>query len=311
MDITEKINLTYPLPIAKLYQAMRLTADPKERVYRQITLLAETVQYLALIGLGNYIHLGQPESKVEAARRDLEQPTLENWIQMLKVVSRKLMSADPTFLSVSHGVIYRGAHPITNGVKALCKIAHLPMPKRVMLYHFWDTVAEFHYKKIFHGILTAEEAAEVSQPLEESLNHWLGTLATLQERPLLHIARLNWQSPYNIYIGSNLSTGTMPSPFEYKNNKPIYHNYVYLHWVAHNEFILLHPFFVYDPETATIYRYSELAFNDISQEDEAVLKCPYEVPPGVKETISLKIDLALVLGTKGRPRWHRPKEYDL
>jgi len=117
-------------------------------------------------------------------------------------------------------------------------------------------------------------------------------LATLYERPLVHIARLGWQSPYNVYIGCNLTAGISPVPYEFKNDKPVYHNYVYLHWVANNEFILLYPFFVYDEESAVLYRYSEL-----SEEKETILTCPYDVPTGVKSSLFLKIDPTLTLGS--------------
>ena len=53
MSISEKIRLHYPLPIAKLYEAMRLENESRQRVRRMVDLFEGTVQYVSLLGLAS------------------------------------------------------------------------------------------------------------------------------------------------------------------------------------------------------------------------------------------------------------------
>ena len=65
MSATEKIRLHYPLPIAKLYESMRLENEPQLRVQKLLTLFEGLIQYLALVGLAGYTHLELSNQDVE------------------------------------------------------------------------------------------------------------------------------------------------------------------------------------------------------------------------------------------------------
>ena len=61
MSTTDTIRLHYPLPLAKLYEAMRLETEPRQRVRKLVDLFERTTQYLVLVGLawlGQELSLG-------------------------------------------------------------------------------------------------------------------------------------------------------------------------------------------------------------------------------------------------------------
>ena len=100
MGVTEKIKFSSPLPIAKLYEAMQLETEPRERTRRLIDLFERTSQYLVLIGLSCYLKQELSDDKVESLRPGLARPSLGHWVELLKAISKSLRTNDPHFLNV-------------------------------------------------------------------------------------------------------------------------------------------------------------------------------------------------------------------
>ncbi len=298
MNTVEKIRLHYPLPIAKLYESMRLENQVQLRVRKMIDLFEGTVQHLSLVGLGLCLHTGTLNNKVKAARLDLGKPSLGHWLTLLKTITDALNTQTPTFLSTNLRYIYRD-EPIADAVQTLSQCTGLKPPKKVGLIHFLDAVVQFRNKKIGHGSLARAEARQVSQPLEAALNQWLENIPTLYDRRLLHIARVEWQTPAFVYTGTNLNAGTSLDPFRLEGDKAVDNDCVYLHLPASGELISLYPFFVYDNDTYILYTYSEL-----SNKQQPILKCPYEAP-GAVPTRTLNLDKSVILSS-GQPAAVKP-----
>ena len=79
MSTAEDIRLHYPLPIAKLYEAMQLEVEPRQRVFKLVDLYERTAQYLVLAGLAHSARLALQDPKVDALRPGLERPSLGHW----------------------------------------------------------------------------------------------------------------------------------------------------------------------------------------------------------------------------------------
>jgi hypothetical protein len=92
MSTAEDIRLHYPLPIAKLYEAMQLEREPRQRVRKLVDLYERTAQYLALAGLAHCARLELQDPRVEALRSGLERPSLGHWVGLLKMLSGALRS---------------------------------------------------------------------------------------------------------------------------------------------------------------------------------------------------------------------------
>ena len=168
MSAIDKIKLHYPLPIAKLYESMRLEGETRQRVRRLVDLFERTSQYLVLVGLASYLQQGLSDDKVEELRSGLTRPSLGHWVELLKALSRSLRPHDPAFLTADPVYTYKD-EPIGVVPQILAQVAGLQSPKKVMLHHFLDTVVEFRNKKIGHGMLSVFEANQVAQPLEAAL----------------------------------------------------------------------------------------------------------------------------------------------
>jgi len=211
MSTGENIRLCYPLPIAKLYEAVQLESEPRQRVRKLIDLYERTSQYLVLVGLASCAHYGVSDPKVETLRPGLERPSLGHWIELLKALSRALRPHDPAFLTAEPRHVYKD-DVISAAAQAVARIANVRLPKRIMMHHFLDALVEFRNKKIGHGVLSSFEARQVSTPLEKGLAQWLGGLSTLHERRLLHVARVEWQAGRFLCTGTNLNAGTSLTP---------------------------------------------------------------------------------------------------
>jgi hypothetical protein len=172
MDTKASIKLRCPLPIAKLYEAMDLESELRQRVRKLVDLFERTSQYLVLVGLATYRHAGLLDPKVEALRPGLTRPSLGHWVGLLKTLSQALRPHDLKFLTEEPDHMYKDDF-ISAAVHTLAQITGVKSPKRVGLHHFLDTMVEFRNRKIGHGMLSHFEAKQVSQPLEDALIQWL------------------------------------------------------------------------------------------------------------------------------------------
>lgn len=290
METAQKIRLSYPLPIAKLYESMSLEVEPRQRVRKQVELFERTVQYLALVGLALYNEHALSDPKVESSRSGLGLPSLGHWVALLKVLSQALRPQEPTFLTPEPGKVYKD-DALSGATETLAQSLGQAPPKKVLLHHFLDQMVEFRNKKIGHGVLSLAEAKQVVQPLDAALAQWLEELPLLQERALIHVAQVDWQATRFVYLGANLNSGTSRTPFKFERESAITPNAVYLHDPAQQSFIPLHPFFYYDPDRDLLYLYSELA-----AQGSPLLRCPYEAP-GAELTYTLDLDSTCILGT--------------
>ena len=84
MSIVDQIRLSYPLPIAKLYEAMYLENEPRQRVRKLIDLFEGISHYLVLVGLASYIYHELSDPKVEEFRSKLERASLGSLEEMIE-----------------------------------------------------------------------------------------------------------------------------------------------------------------------------------------------------------------------------------
>ncbi|MCB0164247.1 MAG: ATP-binding protein [Anaerolineae bacterium] len=289
MSIVENIRLHYPLPVAKLYEAMMLESEPRQRVRKLVDLFERTSQYLVLVGLACYQQQNLSDSQVETLRPDLTRPSLGHWVGLLKALSRCLRPNDPNFLTADPRQNYKD-EPIGTAVETVRQALGLNSLKNVLLHHFLDTMVEFRNKKIGHGDLSLAEAEQVQQPLEAAITQWLGELLTLYERHLLYVTDVKWQNQCFVYVGTKLNTGTSLEAFQLEGDQGLDDKTVYLHFPANNNLVPLWPYFIYHPHTQVLYTYSEL-----SNQDEPLLRCSYHAP-GAAPLLTISADKALIVG---------------
>jgi len=292
MDISQVIRLEYPLPIAKLYEAMCLETEPRQRVRRQVELFERTCQYLVLVGLACYNHHALSDSKVETARQYLGRPSLGHWVSTVKALSRALAPHEPDFLTADPARIYR-SDAISGAVEAISQIIGTDVPKKLRLHHFLDAVVEFRNKRVGHGLLSPAEAHAVSPRLEAGLTHWLGDIDFLRERDLIYVAQVRYETSQYICVGTRLSSGTSLTPAELSRENPVDPKRVYLYCPKGDELYALHPFFHYDEYTQLLYLYAGL-----SAQERLILRCPYDAP-GAETEYTEDLDKTYILGTAG------------
>ncbi len=289
MSITEKIRLSYPFPIAKLFEAMWLEVDSRHRVRKLIDLFEGITQYLVLIGLATYIHHKVSDPYVEKLRPGLEKPSLGHWVSLLTTIAQSIRPHDPTFLTTDPKRAYKD-DAILEASRKLSEVLEMPAQfQKIELTKFLRILVEFRNKKFGHGSLYTFEAEQVNEPLEAALGQWLEELSTLQQKHMVSIARVESKYPHFVYIGTNLNSGAALSLFKLNADKTIIENRVYLYSPANTDFIPLYPFFVFNNDTYLLYVYSEL-----SNQRKPILKCPYEIP-GAK-IIQLDLDPSIILG---------------
>ncbi len=289
MDTEVAIRTQYPYPIAKLYEAVVLENEPRQRVRKLMNLFEHTAQYLALVGLADYNRRGLSDPKVETFRPGLARPALGLWVDLLKAIAQALQADDPTFLTADPRYIYK-KEPIGQVVPLLREMMGLAAIKKVRLVHFLDTVVEFRNKKIGHGDLALAEAEQVKERLEAALTQWLGELTTLHERHLLFINEVKWEAQRFAYLGTRLNTGTFLEPLQLEGQAGLDSQQVYLHRPAQEDLLPLHPFFIYNPHTQVLYLYSER-----SNQGDLLLRCPYHAP-GAEPYLTVADDPTLVVG---------------
>lgn len=291
MSTEEDISLHYPLPIAKLYEAMRLETEPRLRVTKLVELFQGTVRYLALIGLADYIQRGSPDPEVEGCRAGLDKPSLGHWVNLLTATARALRLHPGPLYGVYPDQVYR-EDAVFESAQHMARILGKPTQfKKIKLAAFLDMVVQFRNRKTGHGTLTTLEARQVADPLEAGLTQWLQTLPVLRDRHLVYVARVEWREPRFVFGGTKLNCGTSLKRFESSGDKPVTHNRAYLHDPSSEDFLPLYPFFVYDDDARLLYIYEEL-----STQRQLSLRCPYEVP-GAEPTHHLAIDVSFVLGS--------------
>lgn len=292
MSPIEKIRLQYPLPIAKLYEAMALESEPQLRVQKQIQLFEGVIQYLALMGLAGYSQLGLSNPYVEEMRAELGRPSLGHWVGLLKNLFQTLRPHD---LGITYVPDLNLSHQDDAVIEVTRLIAQMIGQKsgfqKIPQGKFLDTMVELRNKRMGHGSLALGEARLIVGPLETALIEWLETISILQNQHLLYIHRVEWQDPHYACTGTHLNKGVLLNPLRLDRDQPIKPNQVYLHNPASNSFLLLHPFFSFNPDTRLVYMYSEL-----SKQQELILKCLYETA-GVEAILTFGLDKALVIGS--------------
>ena len=274
MSIVDQIRLSYPLPIAKLYEAMYLENEPRQRVRKLIDLFEGISCHLVLIGLASYIYHELLDPKVEEFRPRLERATLGSWLELLIAIDAALRCNDQSSLLADPKRIHRD-DSIFKARRMLTKLSTGRSSKirKLRLSHFFDSVVQFRNKKIGHGSLSLLEAKTVLKPLESAISQWLAELSILHQQHLVYIDRVEWQDPHFVCYGTNLNSGTSLIPFELTRDRPITHGHVYLYQPASGSLIQLYPFFVFDNNTHVLYVYDEL-----SGKQELILRCPFESP---------------------------------
>jgi hypothetical protein len=293
MSAVEKIRLQYPLPIAKLYESVRLESEARQRIRKLVDLFERTTQYLVLIGLAGYQDQGLSDPKVEELRPGLARPSLGHWVELLKALSKALRPTDPTFLTTDPGYIYKD-EPIGAAINLIRTLLGVE-PKKALLHVFLDTLVEFRNKKIGHGDLSLAEAEQVKQLLEESLIQWLSSLAPLSDRHLLYLDKIEVQARRHVYLGTHLNTGVLLDPFRLEGDAVLDDKQVYLYWPDSQQWLSLQPFFVYHQHIPALYTYSEL-----SAQGEPLLRCFYHAP-GAAPFVTLAADKLLIVGSTPSP----------
>ncbi len=293
MSILDQIRLSYPLPIARLYEIMQLETEPQLRVQKIVFLFEGTIRYLALIGLASYVHYSLIDTNVEMARAKLKQPSFGHWLNLLRSTAAALVNAD--FYLLVHDFSHKYERDsILEASQVLSRIlGHSHGFQKVELDKFLGKVIDFRNRKIGHDVpLSVREAIDVLTPLEAAINQWLEELAILHQQQLVYIVDVKWDEPFFSYNGISLNSGATLTRFKKEGNDRISPRKVYLYNPMNGHFISLFPFFVFDRNADLLYIYSELS------EDKkltSLLKCPYPIPGG--ETIyRLDIDVSKIVG---------------
>lgn len=285
MSIEESIRLVYPLPLAKVYEAVRLETEPRLRVRKLIEFYEETIRYLALVGLASYTHHGLATEKVERLRQEIGRPTLGTWLDLLKTVTKALRPIDRHFFTPPFSYKYEEGDAVYEATQAIRKLSDSSPFKEVTLTSFLDTLVNFRNIKIGHGSLAESEANRLLPHLEGGLNAWLDSCTLLKERHLVYIDRVEWQDPDFLFLGMNLNSGTTLGPLNLRAPMQVTPRLVYLHDPQQNSFTPLLPYLTFDRDTRLIYIY-----NRLSNQGQPELLCPYE-PPSSLTAVTLPAHL--------------------
>ena len=171
----------------------------------------------------------------------------------------------------------------------LAPMAEIEFPKKVRIAYFLDLLVQFRNKKVGHGSLTNPEAQKIVVELESALIEWLAGLETIQHNHLVYIRQVAWMDDHFVYDGVDLTAGSSIYPARLKGRVGLNRDRLYLTQSGDAEYptlIPLHPFFVFDLETNSLYVY-----NEISKKGNLILRCPYR-----NASLALEEDTSLVLG---------------
>ncbi|MBN1139287.1 MAG: ATP-binding protein [Anaerolineae bacterium] len=290
MTNRNQIRLTFPYPIAKLYEAVRIENEPHQRVRKLIDLYERTAQYLALAGLALYRLHGLQDGQVEALRPGLALPSLGHWVDLLKALSGTLRKEKDVILLTAQPTRVYQEDAIAQAMQTLAGLVEASVPKKPMLHHFLDTLVQFRNKKIGHGVLSSAEAKQAVGPLEAGLVQWLAEIAPFCDYRLLHIGHVEWSGGHFVCTGTNMDVGTTLDGARLERDTPVEPHRVFWHHLESGELISLHPLFFYDADLHLLYLYSEL-----NPQGRLLLRCPYDAP-GAQSTHVLDLDSTVVLG---------------
>lgn len=295
MSTVDRVRLSYPLPIAKLYESMTLETEARQRVRALVELFEGICRYLVLTGLSSYIYHELSDPEVEELRPQLEMPSLGSWIELLIAIDAALRSDNRLPLLVNPERIDKEG-PLYEAYRVVGQMATgaLPRAKKPGLPQFFRSVVAFRNKKIGHGRLSALEANQVLEPLESAVSLWLSELPILHEQHLVYIDRVEWQDPRFVCYGTNLNRGTSLIPFRVTREDPVTFDHLYLHQAADGSLIPLYPFFIFDAHTQVLYAYDEL-----SSTHGLVLRCPYE-SAGAEPAHYVSYDESIITRTGSR-----------
>jgi hypothetical protein len=289
MNVIDRIKSHYPLPIAKMYEDMRLENESRLRTHKLMNLFEGTSQYLALVGLSIYLHQNLSDPEVEKARSYLIRPGLGHWIGLLRSISKCLHPSEPNFLTADSSHDYKD-EPIGFAVKVIRDMVGLEKIKYIRLNNFMDTMVEFRNKKFGHGELASIEADKIKEHLEAAINQWLGDLIILYERNLLYISEVKLQKKRRVYFGTQLNTGAYLESFQSEGETDLDDDAVYLYLPSSNTYLPLSPFLVYKRDVQVLYMYS-----DLSGQGEARLRRVY-VHGAADEWLKILVDKMLIIG---------------
>lgn len=288
--IADVINLRYPLPIAKLFEAMGLEMEPRLRLFKLVELFEVTVRHVALVSLAVYDHHRLSDPKVENCRGTLEKPSLGNWVSLLITTASGLGPHHSALGALDPNQIHKNDR-ISGAIQVIAGILQNPTrSQKFKLSRFLGSMVELRNRKFAHGSITVPEAKRLVEPLEKALMQWLGELAVLRERQLVHIATVAWQDAVYVYSGTNLNSGAVRESLKLEGDTRISNDQVYLYDPTGGDLLPLHPYFIYDDDVRLLYVHDR-----VSSQGEQTLRCPYEAPSEESER-RVETDLAAILG---------------
>ena len=290
MNLEHKIKLLYPYPICKMYESVRLEGESRHRVRKLMDLVEGTTKYLALIGLAYYLQLRISDDNINKVRQECAKPSFGNWVGLYRALFTFFENQNHTLLATSQSD-YKKDEPVANAAKTLRKaISSQSKSKQFTQFSFLDAIVEFRNDKIGHGTLGSKVASEVLSDLENGINQWLNDLLILESRQLVYIRCIEFETPLFINMGINLNNGASVELFQQSNKMGLANKQVYLFDVSSNEYLPLHPLFLYDESVQYLYMYSKV------KNDTAILEVPYTVASSDLIIHTLDIDTKTILG---------------
>lgn len=295
-----KILREFPLPLAKMYEAVSLETDAQLKTRKLVELYEETVRYLSLVGLALYDHSGYSDLKVREARKALGRPSLGHWFALMDALDDCLRAQEENLYAESLSDIYRDG-PILEAYSIISDMLGTQKAKKLKLKPFLIALIEFRNAKIGHGVITATEAKEIVKPLQLALEEWLSNIPVFKVYSLLYVHEVKVQGKDFSYEGTNLNVGT--SMYAISNIGPdkLSPRQVYLH--QDKTYISLHPTLWFENDSKLFYLYSGL-----SKKNNPTLKCPYDIS-GIQSQIELDADSKkITAGSKQKtPKRTQPK----
>ncbi|MBN1306185.1 MAG: ATP-binding protein [Anaerolineales bacterium] len=295
----EAILREFPLPLAKICEAVGLETDAQLKTRKLVDLFEETVRYLSLVGLALYDHFGYSDLRVREARKALDRPSLGHWFALMDALDVCLRENGGDLYTPSHSEIYRDG-PIFEAYTIMIDMMDLQGAKKLKLKPFLSSIVEFRNAKFGHGALTVLEAKQVVRPLQAAIETWLLGLPIIKAYQLLYIHDVRVQDSDFVYDGTNLNSGTSMYASGLPGMDKLTPRQVYIH--RENQFISLYPYLWFENDTKLLYLYTGL-----SKKSNPTLKCPYDLS-GAQSSIELDVDSdKIISGKKKVTRPSQPK----
>lgn len=294
MNLDERIRLTFPHHLARVYEGVRLETEPVLQVQKLVDFYEEVQRTLALVRLATFDSLGLEDKGVQEARSNLGRPSMGHWMNLAEKLAGALQEEDRALAMPPLNRKHRD-DAITEATETLFSVAGYEAPGTIRLSHFLSSVVAFRNKKIGHGHMTKAEARQVLEPLKTALEAWVGELEVLRERHLVHVSKVDYVQPVYRTIGTNLSSGSTLDPFHHDEPQGIRRGHVYLYMADGEEgpgrYVSLYPYFAFDEDARLLY-----VFQGLSNRGSALLRCPYEV---TAEAMTIEVEGAVVLEGRG------------